>query len=371
MSGIVLFAKPTGATSFSSLFAIKRALKTKKVGHTGTLDSFADGLLVVLSNSLTRMVSHITDFDKTYEAIIKFGEETDTLEPTGNIIKTSSLPTDTDFFTILLKFQGEMEQIPPLFSALHINGKRASDIARSGKSVEIPSRKITIHSLEVLDVQMSCSPNLPSVKTENKFQGGGSEQNCEKCNCAVCQKYVSYVHIRVKVSKGTYIRSLARDIAAACGTCGHLIALRRLEVGPFKLQDAAGVDLLKPLSIPSAKIHLSEVKKLCSDLDNKKSGYKPTEEELLAEKKLQEEIINKIQNFTPELAKACGFFPVRLKSEYEFGYFSGKPLHRDMFFETSPDKKINQAVFTEDGHFAGVTAGRKYLYVVPRKKEEA
>ena len=145
-SGIILYAKKPGITSFSSLWDIKHALHTKKVGHTGTLDSFADGLLVVLSGSMTRLVSHITNFDKTYEAIIRFGIETDTLDPTGQEIKTASLPSKQDLQKALTQFSGGQLQVPPSYSAVH-ERQRASDLTRAGKSVEIKPCQVIIHSI--------------------------------------------------------------------------------------------------------------------------------------------------------------------------------------------------------------------------------
>ena len=164
VSGIVLLAKQSGVTSFSSLSSVKRALNTTKVGHTGTLDSFADGLLVVLVGKLTHLVPHITNFDKTYEALIEFGSETDTLDPTGQVIKTGKIPSKEEVESALEKFLGETEQIPPAYSALHVDGKRASDLVREGKTVELKPRKITISSIRLLDfdgqyarIEVSCS----------------------------------------------------------------------------------------------------------------------------------------------------------------------------------------------------------------------
>ena len=150
-SGIVLLSKQSGETSFASLSAVKKSLGTKKVGHTGTLDSFADGLLVVLTGHLTRLVSHITNFGKTYLALVEFGSETDTLDPTGKIVKTGRIPEEEEVREALKAFKGEIDQIPPKFSALHVNGKRASDLMRNGEEVELPARKITIYSIKLLD----------------------------------------------------------------------------------------------------------------------------------------------------------------------------------------------------------------------------
>ena len=154
-SGFVLFAKRPGMTSFSSLFTIKHALKTKKVGHTGTLDSFAEGLLVVCVGSATRLASRITAFDKEYEAVISFGKETDTLDPEGTVIKEKDLPSENQLKDALKHFSGEIFQKPPDFSAIHVNGKRASDLVRSGVSVEIPTRKVFIYQSELLETKLN------------------------------------------------------------------------------------------------------------------------------------------------------------------------------------------------------------------------
>ena len=127
VSGIVLLEKKAGKTSFSSLSVVKRALSTSKVGHTGTLDSFASGLLVVLVGKLTHLVPHITNFSKRYSALIEFGTETDTLDPTGTVVKTGGFPAEAQVREELASFVGEQGQIPPAYSALHVDGKRASD----------------------------------------------------------------------------------------------------------------------------------------------------------------------------------------------------------------------------------------------------
>ena len=152
---IVLLSKLSGFTSFSSLYSVKRAFNTQKVGHTGTLDSFAQGLLVVCTGSLTRIAGKITEFNKVYEAVLKFGEETDTLECTGKIIKKTELPLLSDLKNALKKFTGELFQVPPVYSALHVGGKRASDVARSGKSVKLPERKITVFDSELLETSLT------------------------------------------------------------------------------------------------------------------------------------------------------------------------------------------------------------------------
>ena len=227
---IVLLAKQPGLTSFSSLNSVKKALNTKKVGHTGTLDSFAQGLLIVCTGRLTRLAGRITEFNKTYQAVIKFGEETDTYEYTGKITKKTALPEKSDFEKAVNKFTGEIMQNPPFFSAIHINGERASSLARNGQKVEIPARKVTVFSSKILDTVCN-----------NKNQ-------------------VEYALVEFTVSKGTYIRSLAFDIGRECKSSAHLAGLYRTKVGNFFVEDAAGFENIEKFSVQTAIKTMNEQK---------------------------------------------------------------------------------------------------------------
>ena len=208
ISGILLIDKESGVTSFDALQKIRRELGAKKAGHTGTLDSFASGLLVALFGNLTRLAPHITALKKTYTARIQFGAETDTLDPLGQVIKTAPHPRQHDFFASLPRFEGAISQTPPEYSAVKIAGKRASDLARQGKAVSMAARNITVYSLCVESVAARQDGTLESAD------------------------------VRVCCSAGTYIRALARDIALACGSAAHLTALRRLAVGGFSVEEA-------------------------------------------------------------------------------------------------------------------------------------
>lgn len=275
ISGLILLKKQAGKTSFSSLSSVKRALGTTKVGHTGTLDSFADGLLVVLVGHLTHLVPHITNFDKTYRALIEFGTETDTLDPTGQVIKNGKVPAKEEILAVLPEFLGEIEQIPPAYSALHVDGKRASDLVREGKCVELKARKITISSIELIDF------------------------------------YDNFALIEVSCSKGTYIRSLARDIAEKCGTVAHLKELRRTRVGPFNLEDALDEEHVSPDSLLP---------------------------------------------MTADLASRCGMDIFLLSSQAVSDFNNGRPLRPSMFvrdFKSDSSKK-EIALFYPDCKFAGV-----------------
>ncbi len=200
--GIILLDKPTGQTSFQSLGILKRRLGTRKVGHAGTLDMFAEGLLVVLAGRMTRLCAFATSLDKEYVASITFGKGTDTLDPEGAVIAEGSVPSLPGLEALLPKMLGESMQVPPAYSALHVGGRRAYEAARAGETVEIAPRRVTITALDLLGYE-------PPV-----------------------------ARLRIACSKGTYVRSLARDIAAGLGTCGFVSALRRTRVGGFSVTDA-------------------------------------------------------------------------------------------------------------------------------------
>ena len=316
--GIVLLCKKPGPTSFSALNSVKKALGTSKVGHTGTLDSFAQGLLVVCTGRLTRLAGNITEFDKSYEAVINFGKETDTLEFTGNVIKTAPRPSKEALLEALMRFTGKLMQKPPAFSAIHIDGKRASDLARNGKEIELPARPITVYEAKLLDVKFD----------ENNR--------------------VEYAQIHFSVSKGTYIRSLARDIASSCGSAAHLTGLFRTKVGHFKVCDAAGFNQLEKFTIESAIKNSLE-----------KEDFHPQKDwsQDKSEIELKEEIKNKKLDLDEETSRLCGFDIIHTKNENACADFkNGKPL-RSANFDKDLHSLLNEssaAVFTPDGAFLGL-----------------
>ncbi len=208
-NGIFFLDKPPGETSFQSLSRIKKALSTGKVGHTGTLDKFATGLLIVLTGKYTRLNSLITGMDKVYEAEITFGAETDTLDPEGAVIAEAPVPDEDAVKTAMLRFLGDQEQTPPLYSAVHINGERAHRLARKGISAEVPSRPIHIYAFDFLSYREGC------------------------------------LKARVHCSKGTYIRSLARDLGRACESRAYVTNLKRTAIGPYRLDKSINAGNLK------------------------------------------------------------------------------------------------------------------------------
>jgi tRNA pseudouridine55 synthase len=195
-------------TSFDTLRDIKHVLGTSKVGHTGTLDKFAEGLLLVLAGRALKLSQWFTHCDKQYEGTICFGAETETLDPEGTVIANAPIPSREDVERVIPKFLGEIEQAPPAYSAIHIDGERASALARRGEAPEMQKRPVTIFKLDLL----SWEP--------------------------------PYAKIFVHCSSGTYIRSLARDIAITAGSRAHLTALIRTQVGGFKVQGAVSSEQL-------------------------------------------------------------------------------------------------------------------------------
>jgi len=201
-AGLILLHKRPGLTSFDSLKAVKCALETGKAGHTGTLDKFAQGLLLVLTGKALKLSRWFTHCDKQYRGTIRFGVETDTLDPEGAEIAQAPPPSREAVEGVLDLFRGKIEQAPPEYSAIHVGGERASVLARRGEAPEMKKRPVEIYRLEL----ESWDPPFAEV----------------------------FVHC----SGGTYIRSLARDIALAVGSRAHLTGLLRTRVAGFRLEDA-------------------------------------------------------------------------------------------------------------------------------------
>lgn len=214
MDGWIILDKPVGLGSTQAVSAVKRALRAggyakRKVGHGGTLDPLATGVLPVAIGEATKLAGRMLDSDKVYEFTIRFGVETDTLDLEGKIVAESDVrPTGAEIAAVLPRFTGPIAQVPPAYSALKVDGERAYDLARAGQEVTLASRNVTIHALDLIET-------------------GDDEAT-----------------LRAHVSKGTYIRSLARDIADALGTVGHVTMLRRTKAGPFGLETAISLDKL-------------------------------------------------------------------------------------------------------------------------------
>jgi tRNA pseudouridine55 synthase len=234
--GWLIIDKPVGPGSTNIVGAVKRALREGgypkvKVGHGGTLDPLASGVLPVALGEATKLSGRMLDADKMYEFTIAFGAETDTLDLEGAVIETSGKrPTPAQVEAVLPRFTGAIEQVPPAYSALKVDGKRAYDLARAGQAVVLESRKVTIHSLR--------------HSRESGNPGGGGEGKKKLDPRFRGDEVMEAVTLEARVSKGTYIRSLARDIARALGTVGHVAMLRRTKAGPFALDAAISLDKL-------------------------------------------------------------------------------------------------------------------------------
>ncbi len=210
INGWINLNKPLGITSADAVNKVKWLLKPQKIGHAGTLDPLATGVLPLALGEGTKCVNLLMDAKKIYEFAVTFGERRATDDAEGEVVATSEkIPTEQEIRTILPAFTGTVMQLPPAYSALKVAGKRAYDLARAGEEVVLQPRPVTIYALELIGFT---SPNTAAF--------------------------------RAKVSKGTYIRSLGRDIAQACGSEGYISRLHRAAVGPFTDRDAISLDFL-------------------------------------------------------------------------------------------------------------------------------
>lgn len=219
--GWLILDKPRELGSTQAVAAVKRNLRQggygkAKVGHGGTLDPLAEGVLPIALGEATKLAGRMLDASKIYDFTIRFGEQTDTLDTEGEIIaRSDQIPAREDVAAVLARFTGPIEQVPPAYSALKVDGQRAYDLARAGEQVELAKRAVAIHALDI------CDTGERGVDRE--------------------------VTLRAHVSKGTYIRSLARDIALAVGSVGHVTYLRRIKAGPFHEGQAISLDKLNEI----------------------------------------------------------------------------------------------------------------------------
>jgi tRNA pseudouridine55 synthase len=292
-SGFLLFDKPAGRTSFTALGGFRKAFPGARVGHTGTLDSFATGLLVVVVGIYSRLTPWFVGLDKVYQAEVRFGIGTDTLDPSGSITCSGRIPSRSAIDDVLPAFRGAITQVPPDYSAIHVEGRRASELARKGEPVNLASRPVTIFSLQ-----------LQSIEDDKAF-------------------------LTIHCSSGTYIRALARDIAAACGTCAHVSALRRVNVGPFSVVDA----ISSPEQVTARMLH----------------------------------------RFDPETAAFLGLGIGSIREELEDAFMNGAPsaLHA---VASVPAGDGDTAIFTSGRKFLGIMENRSghlgYKLVLPKGGEE-
>jgi len=208
--GLLVIDKPTGPTSHDIVNIVRRGTQIRKVGHTGTLDPYASGVLLVLLGSVTRLAEYLLEVDKEYLATIRFGASTSTFDAAGRITATRPFTFLEETLSAKLStFVGERLQVPPIYSAIKIGGRKAYDLARSGEEIDMAPRRVHIYELELLRWE---SPNAV---------------------------------VRVRCSRGTYIRSIAHDIGEAMGSHAHLVSLRRIRLGPFSVERATPLEELK------------------------------------------------------------------------------------------------------------------------------
>jgi len=222
MNGWIILDKPLGLGSTQAVGAVKRVCREAglgkvKVGHGGTLDPLATGVLPIALGEATKLCGRMLDASKIYDFTIAFGTQTDGLDAEGEVVATSDVrPTLVEVEAVLPRFTGPIEQVPPAFSAIRIDGQRAYDLARNGEVVEMKARGVTVYAL--------------SIRRGDEFWE--------------CAGPLDSITLTAHVSKGTYIRSLARDIAHAVGSVGHVTMLRRTKAGPFDLEQAISLDKL-------------------------------------------------------------------------------------------------------------------------------
>lgn len=216
MNGILLVDKPAGLSSHAVVARVRHSLNRKRVGHAGTLDPMATGLLVVGVDAGTRMLTFLVGADKSYAATIRLGIGTDTDDATGTILTTPGYERVDSIEPALAQFRGAINQRPSAVSAIKVAGRRSYQRVRAGEAVELAERPVTVHSLDLVDVR----------RTTDQHTGLS----------------VVDVDVVMTVSSGTYVRAIARDLGAGLHSAGHLTALRRTSVGPFDVRDAVALD---------------------------------------------------------------------------------------------------------------------------------
>ncbi len=280
-SGWLILDKPRGMGSTQAVGAVKRVLRQggyakTKVGHGGTLDPLAEGVLPIALGEATKLAGRMLDSDKIYAFTIAFGEETETLDTEGAVVRTSDhRPPMAAVAAVLDHFTGEIEQVPPKYSALMIDGKRAYDRARAGEEVEMKTRRVTVYDLRVFrHPREGGNPDdggeTAQGRMEPRLRGDDEDSSLMDLTSAFATtlgrpdpydpqaplELADSVTLVAHVSKGTYIRSLARDIAHVLGTVGHVTYLRRIKAGPFREEQAISLDTLEEIAKGAPLEHL-------------------------------------------------------------------------------------------------------------------
>jgi tRNA pseudouridine55 synthase len=222
VTGVLILDKPVGMSSNGALQAVRRLYRARTAGHTGSLDPLASGVLPLCFGEATKLSAWLLDARKAYEVTARMGERTDTADSTGQLVESRPVPelTADQVSVALAGLVGEIEQVPPMYSALKRDGRRLYELARRGEVVERPPRLVTVYSLDLLEIE-------------------GAD-----------------VRMRVTCSKGTYVRTLVEDVAAAIGTVGHVAALRRTASGPFSESSAVTIETLESESAAARDLRL-------------------------------------------------------------------------------------------------------------------
>ncbi len=288
MDGIIIINKTKGYTSHDVVVKVKKILNVKKVGHTGTLDPNATGVLPLLLNQGTKLSKYLIEHDKEYEVTLKLGIKTDTLDSEGNILEERKVDWNAEIMQkieeVLNLFIGKQKQIPPMYSAIKVNGKKLYEYARKGQTVEVQPREVEIYSIELKNVN----------KQENE------------------------VEFKVHCSKGTYIRSLCEDIAKRLGTIGYMKELNRTKVGKFTLQES---------------ITLEEMEKEPEKVEEKIITMKKLFQEF-PEIHLQEEQLEKFLNGVSICVKQQdGIYNIYTENYIGLGIVKQNKLKRDIILE--------------------------------------
>lgn len=239
MNGLIIVDKPLNKTSFDVIRDLRKEYNTRKMGHIGTLDPMATGMLPILIGEATKLSDYLMEHDKEYIANLYLGEKRDTGDSEGKIIEKSQVPklSKDEIDKVLKSFEGESNQIPPMYSALKVDGKKLYELARQGKTIERSARKIKIDEIELLDCIIE--------NKEDQFTTNNEVKNDK----------IIEISFRVVCSKGTYIRVLCEDIAEKLGTIGYMKSLRRTRVGKFKIEDSEKFyDMKDILDVPNIDI---------------------------------------------------------------------------------------------------------------------
>lgn len=284
MNGIIVINKPKEYTSHDVVAKVKKILNVKKVGHTGTLDPNATGVLPLLLNDGTKLSKYLIEHDKEYEVTLKLGVKTDTADSEGKIIEQKEVGSLSNIEQVLKSFIGKQEQIPPMYSAIKVNGKKLYEYARKGQTVEVNPRKIEIYNIELISIN----------EKENE------------------------ISFKLSCSKGTYIRSMCEDIATRLNTVGYMKELKRTKVGRFSIEEAINLEDLEEQK-ENIQDKIITVEKLLKDLPS-----------ITLDKKQLEKFLNGVKI---NINKEEGIYNIYTTKYIGTGIIENQKLKRDVIIK--------------------------------------